>query len=464
MSATSDRAPHTIAVTGAKDRWRVLAIAMVGIGATAFPVTILSASLPEVARDLDTSDTVISWVVAAPLLALAVGTPIAGKLGDVHGHRRSYLWGYGLSVVFAALTATAWNAGSLIAFRTLGQATGAATGPAALAIIMQVFPREERSKAIGYWSGVTALSPTIGTVVGGPLVDALGWRIIFVIQAVGSAVALAAAFRLLPETRQRADVSFDLPGAALLGAGVGAVMLAVNRGPAWGWSHHLVIAGFVLGPLLLVAFTAVERRSRSPLLPLEWFGRPEFTYSMLSQLFANMGYFGTLVVTPFLLTRVFGYSTTAVALLIVVRPLAFTVAAAVAGRQAASHGVRRLTIAGMALLVIGNALTGVGGELELMVVVLVALFVAGWGQGYARPGLVTAVANSVDDEDLGTATGTLNMTGQIGSSIGITVLATLLGESSSVDRFMVVYLVGAAISAFALAFAYGIPRRAVSES
>ena len=437
---------------------------MIGISASAFPVTIFSASLPKVAEDVNASETVISWVVAAPLLALAVGTPIAGKLGDLHGHRRSYLIGYGLSTAFGALTATAWNAGSLIAFRTLGQGASAATGPAALAIIMQVFPREERSKAVGYWSAVTALSPTIGSVIGGPLVDSLGWRVIFIIQSAGSAIALLASIRLLPETRRRADVAFDVPGALTLGAGISATLLAVNRGPAWGWTNPIVLAGIVLGPLLLVTFALVERRSAAPLLPLGWFARREFTYSMLTQLFTNMSYFGTLIITPFLLSRVFGYGTTGVALLVVVRPLSFTLAATVAGRRGGTQSIRRPTMIGMSVLVVGTVLGGIGAETELVLLILVALAIGGWGQGYARPGLVTAVANSVDDEDLGAASGSLNMVGQIGSSIGITVLSTALGSSDSVDRFLGIYLLGAAIAAVAFAMASRLPRAAVSGS
>lgn len=437
---------------------------MVGIAASAFPITIFSASLPTVAADVGASETVISWVVAAPLLALAIGTPIAGKLGDLHGHRRVYLVGYFLATAFGVLTAMAWDAGSLIAFRTLGQGAAAATAPAALAIIMQVFPRGERAKAVGYWSAVTALSPTIGSVVGGPLVDTLGWRVIFVIQSAGSAVALVASFRLLPETRRRPQVAFDVPGGLTLGIGVGAALLAVNRGPAWGWSHPLVLAGLVLGPLALAAFARVERRSPAPLLPLAWFARPEFTYSMGVQLFTNASYFGTLIVTPFLLSRVFGYGTTGVALLVVVRPLAFTMAAAVAGRRVDEHDVRRPTMIGMAVLVVGTLLTGVAAETGQVIMVLVALFVAGWGQGYARPGLVTAVANSVGDDDVGAASGALNMVGQIGSSVGITVLTTALGDSASTDRFLALYVVGAAIAAVALVLAARLPSRVVSGS
>ena len=157
-------------------RWAVLGLTMAGIASTSFPITVLSASLPIIADDLQTSESAVSWVQTAPLIAMAVGTPIAGKFGDLYGHRRLYLWGYALATGFMVLTALAWNVGALVAMRTLGSLIGAATLPASMAIIMTVFARRERALALGYWSAVTAMSPAIGVAFGGFMVDAFGWR------------------------------------------------------------------------------------------------------------------------------------------------------------------------------------------------------------------------------------------------------------------------------------------------
>lgn len=133
-----DDAPS--AILPLRQRRRVLWVLIAGIAAASFPVTVLGAAIPEIANSLDTTDATASWVLAGPLLAVAVATPITGKLGDLFGHRPVYLIGLLLSTLLSVGTGFAWDIGSLIGFRVLAQMFGAATGPAALAIIMSIFP------------------------------------------------------------------------------------------------------------------------------------------------------------------------------------------------------------------------------------------------------------------------------------------------------------------------------------
>src|SRR5207253_1102340 len=179
------------------------------------------------------------------------------KAGDVWGHRRVFLLGLCGSILFAAGSAIAWNAAALITFRVLGVAEGAATGPASMAIIMRAFPEEDRVKAMGFWSLVGAGAPVLGVVAGGPIVEHFSWRWIFVTQVPFTIIALVLAALILPgsDPVDRAhDRGLDLPGVATLGAGVTSVLFALNRGPEWGWTDPVVVAGFALAPLLLAAF------------------------------------------------------------------------------------------------------------------------------------------------------------------------------------------------------------------
>lgn len=452
MSAESDdtsSSPLALNLSRAQKRlvlWTVLA----GVAASSFPVTVLSAALPEIADDFGTTDSVISWVLSAPLLALAVGTPIAGKLGDVYGHRRVYLIGFLGATALSFATALAWNAGSLIALRTVAQACGAATGPAAMAIIMRVFEGEERGPALGAWSAVSAASPTVGIVAGGPLVDATGWQAIFVIQGALSVIALLVAFRVLPETVKRGAIVFDIPGALTLGGGVTAGLFAINRGPAIGWDHPLVLAGLVLCPAALTAFVFIEQRVAAPLLPLSFLRKRGFSIPVFSQLFSNSAYMGTFIITPVMLERLFGYSTTTRALVMLGRPISFSGASWIGGRQQRRLGLRVVTVAGAVGIAIGCVLTGVGGHQSIIPLVVVALIIAGAGQGYGRPALITSVGNSVGDADLGIGSAVFGMSGQIGASVGITVMSTLLGDSTSPDRFLLVYGLGGVLALVAV--------------
>ena len=446
-------------------RWAVLGLTMAGIASTSFPITVLSASLPEIADDLGTSESTVSWVQTAPLIAMAVGTPIAGKFGDLHGHRRLYLWGYALATCFIVLTGLSWNVGALVAMRTLGQFIAAATLPASMAIIMTVFARRERGLALGYWAAVTALSPAIGVAFGGFMVDAFGWRTIFYIQAVPSLIALLAAIPLLPDTPRKPEVRFDVGGALSLGLAVAGLLMAINRGPEWGWGHPLVGAGLAVSPVAFAMFAAVERRTADPLFPLELLGRRGFLIPSLVMFLGHMAFMGTMVVAPFMLERSFGITEVSrISAALIARPVGFSAGAWYAGRVESRMGGRTLMVVGA--LIMSAALAGTGASIQAgwLAGVIVLLFVAGVGQGTIRPAVVTGVANSVDDADLGVATGSLQMIGYIGGATGITIMITVLGPSDSSERFFAIFLLAAAIALVAAFSARRSPGLGIARS
>jgi MFS family permease len=159
----------------------VLIAALAGVFATSFPITILTISLSSIAEEFGVRETTVAWVVSAPILLSAVALPLLGKLGDLYGHRRVFLLGFGASTLSALATACAWNAPSLITLRTLSAIVGAATQPAAMALIFNVYEPGKRVSAMGWWAMMGAAAPATGLVAGGPLVDLFGWRT-FVLQ------------------------------------------------------------------------------------------------------------------------------------------------------------------------------------------------------------------------------------------------------------------------------------------
>src|ERR1700704_1266857 len=197
--------------------WIVLATALFGLFSVGFTITILSNSIPRIARDLHSDESTLTWVVTAPLLAFAVFGPAAGKLADLRGQRRVYLYSLGGVCVFAGLTAMAPNAAPLIACRSIGAAIGAAEGPASLAIINRTFSSNQRAQAMGWWSMVGAGAPVIGVVAGGPVVQTFGWRWIFVAQVPLTLATLLLAAAVLPEVPADRNSKFDLPGAGAPG-------------------------------------------------------------------------------------------------------------------------------------------------------------------------------------------------------------------------------------------------------
>ncbi|MCH7790064.1 MAG: MFS transporter [Acidobacteria bacterium] len=436
----------------------MVGVVLAGISAISFPITVLSASLPTIADDLNTSDATITWVIVAPLVLFTGLTPIAGKLGDLYGHRRAFLVGYSVFTVLSLLTSLAWNVGALIAMRTLTQAFGAVAGPAGTAIMLKEFEPKERAKPLGYFAAVTALSPAVGVILGGPLVDAVGWRTLFVIQAGIAAIGLLATFIALPEDRTTTDVRFDLAGAATLASGIGVMLFSINRAGAWSLSNPVVWLSALAAGLLLWWFVRIEKRCAEPLMPLEFIRMPSIYRPVLAQTLMQAAYMGALVITPFFLTRVYDYNSTVIGLMVSPRALAFAAAAAIAGRIDQRFGGRTIVISAIGLVAVANVISSIGAALPAIGIVLIGAALSGFGNGGSRPSITASISNSVSNDQLGVASGALNMATQIGAATGITVFTAVIGESSSPTRWFWVFMLAAGVALVALVIAFTIPQ------
>lgn len=437
--------------------WLVLCTVLFGLFSVGFTITILSVSIPRIADDLGSDESTLTWLVTGPILAFAVFGPSAGKLGDLRGQRRIYAWSMGFVILFAALTAAAPNAGSLLAFRVLGAATGAAVGPTSLALINRLFPRNRRAQAMGYWSMVAAGGPVIGVVAGGPIVEAFGWRWIFAGQVPLTIAGLLLALAVLPETERIETVRFDVAGATTLAVAATSFLFAVNRGPVLGWSSPVVVGGFVLSPVMAWIFLRIEATTSDPLLPLAYLRRRNFSIPILTQVFTNFAYMGGFVITPLLLEGVFGYGETKTGSLLIARPIAFAISGPVFGYLAVKTGERFAAVGGASAVFVSMlGLASLGADSSDLVVVG-SLALSGVGLGMSAPALVASIANTVDDSDLGVVGAMQQMMTQFGVVVGIQVMqATQAARESAVGEeaaFREAYIVGAVAALVGLAFA-----------
>ena len=407
-------------------------------------------AFPKVASELHTSVATLTWVVTGPLLAFGVMAPLLGKASDLWGHRRLYLWGLAGGVVCAALTAVAPNVGTLIAVRTLEGLEGAACGAASMALIFQVFDRGDRVKAMGWWSLVGAGGPVVGVALGAPIIEHVGWRWLFVGQIPLSLTALVLAAVLLPSGRRSGGHHLDWLGAATLALSVSALLFGLNRGPEWGWTSPGVLLAAIIVPAAAAAFVAVERRAPEPLIPLAYLRRRNFAFPIGVQVFANFAYMGGFILAPLLLERVYRLSESHVGLVVIARPLAFSLTAPIAGYLAVRLGERTSAVAG-ALAVGASMLVFASlGPRSADLAIVGALVLSGVGLGVATPSVAASVANAVDDEDLGVASAAQQLMAQVGIVAGIQVMATIQvsAEASAglVGSFRQAYLVGALVS------------------
>lgn len=441
----------------------VLLVALAGMFATTFPVTVLTLAIPTIAEDFRVDEAALAWVITLPVLGSALALPVLGKLGDLYGHRKVFLAGFMIAAVTTLLTATATSPATLIAWRTVTQVAGGSTMPSSLALINSIHRGESRARAMGWWSMVAAGAPVVGLTVGAPVIDAVGWQMLFVMQAALMVVPVVASWAVLRETPRR-DARFDVAGALALALGVGPLLLAVNEAPDWGITSPTTLACVVVGLAGILAFAQIERRVAAPLVPLDFFRSRDATASLLGSFFTGASYMGGFFLASLLMVKQFGYSLTSAVPILSVRPVLFAAASPVGGWLAGRAGNRVAAIAGCLTLAGGLVGLAVGAaSSSLLVVILVGFLLQGIGYGLLRPAISTALANSVEEKDLGVAGAAERLSGQLGVAFGITIVATIY--SSNVSHFPPAFTAAAAFALLAAASSLGMhPHRRAPDS
>ncbi|MDE3008355.1 MAG: MFS transporter [Acidobacteriota bacterium] len=418
--------------------WWVLWSLLAGLLALNFTFTVFIVALPQVAGQFHTSVTVLTWTMVGPLLAYGLAAPILGKTGDIYGHRRLYLFGLAGAMVSAILTALAPNVTMLLLARTLDGIQGAATGTASGALINMVFSREERVKAMGWWSLIGAGGPVIGVSLGSPIIAAYGWRALFWFQLVLIAVAFGVVAVVLPrrrgsaaeeaDSKSRARAEFrqmDWVGSWSLSIAVTLVMLGLSIAPALGWSGPWTILCFAGSLLFLATFIYRINHAAFPLIPPHYFKRRNFVMPMVLRACSNFAYFGAFFLFPLLMEQGYGYSIPRVGALAIARPLTFALSSPIAGYVAIRIGERVSAVAGAAFLAGSMGLFALLQPSSGAWMVALALALSGLGMGVAMPSSSSVMANEVKVSEFGVMSAAQLLAMQVGEVAGIQVLETV---------------------------------------
>jgi EmrB/QacA subfamily drug resistance transporter len=289
-----------------------LVAAVLGSTVVSVDATVVNVALPAISNDLGGGLAGQQWVANAYLLTLAALILISGSLADLFGERRVFSLGVAAFGVTSVLCAVAPTIEVLVAARALQGVSGALLTPAALAILIAVFPPAERGKAIGTWTAWGGIGMLLGPILGGQIVDSTSWRVVFAINVPLVLGTLALAARYVPEGgRERVNGKrphIDVAGAALCAAGLAGPTFALIEQPQLGWSSPGVLGPLVGGLIVFAAFLRHERRAREPMLPLGLFSRPNFRWGNVETLsmYGGLAIFGFFV--GLFLQQVAGYS------------------------------------------------------------------------------------------------------------------------------------------------------------
>jgi MFS transporter, DHA2 family, methylenomycin A resistance protein len=389
-------------------------------------VTIVNVALGHIASDLGSTRAGLQWVVDGYALVLAALMLSTGNLADLYGRRRIFSLGLAGFGIASLLCGVAPGTGTLVVARVLQGLAAAAILPTSLAIVGHAFPGPgERARAIGFWAGVGSLALIAGPILGGVLVDALGWRAIFLLNVPLSVVALLLTRAAVEESSDPSGHGLDVRGQLFGVLFLGLAVFALIEGRRLGWASPGIAAAAVIALLSLGAFLAAERRARRPMLDLGYFRRPGFSAANLGAGLMNLGTLGALFALSLFLQRVQGNSPleTGLRLLPWLGPLA--ILAPLSGRLTAVIGPRLPAALGLVAAGVGYLLlTGVGPDTGFSSL-WPPLVLAGVGLAAATPALVTGATAAVPRERSGMAAAVNNTARQVGGAIGVALIGGL---------------------------------------
>ena len=427
--------------------WVILAVEVMDL----LDGTIVNVALPAIRTSLDASASQLQWIAGGYALTFAIGLVTGARLGDVIGRRRIFLLGVAGFTASSALCTLAWSPASLIAFRLLQGMCAAAMIPQGFGIVRDSFPDNELGKAFGMFGPVIGGSAVLGPVLGGALVDAdlfgTGWRLIFLVNVPLGIAALAGGARLLPESRPDRRPTIDGLGAVIISVSIGLLVYPLIEGRELGWPAW-TFAMLAAGIVGLVVFGVVERRRErhglSPLVTTTVFEKRAFSAGLVTAFVFFTGMIGLMFTFSLYLQAGNGYSAVKAGAAFIPWAAGTAIGAGLGAGLLAPRFGRLVLHAGIAVMALGiGATLLVVGSAEGTAVsiwsLVVPLLLAGVGMGTILSPLFSFVLAGVDDEEVGSASGTLNATQQLAGAAGVALIGTLFFSVTSRHGFSVAF-------------------------
>jgi EmrB/QacA subfamily drug resistance transporter len=406
-------------------RLLVLAICCMSLLIVGLDNTIVNVALPSLQRDLGTSVSGLQWTVDAYTLVLASLLMLSGSTADRLGRRRVFQTGLVVFSLGSLLCSIAPGLGWLIAFRMVQAVGGSMLNPVAMSIITNVFTDpKERARAIGVWGGVVGISLALGPIVGGVLVDSVGWRSIFWINVPVGIAALILTALFVPESRAEHARRPDLVGQALVLVFLLTLTFGIIEGPGRGWGSPLIAACFILAALALTGFVWYEGRRVEPLIDPRFFRSVPFAAATVIAVLAFAALGGSLFLNTLYLQNVRGFSPLHAGLVTVPLALMTLIFAPLSGRIVGNRGTRiPLLVAGIAMTVAGLMLTRLQNSTPIWWIVLTFL-AFGLGFGMVNAPITNTAVSGMPRAQAGVAAAIASTSRQVGQSLGVAIIGS----------------------------------------
>jgi EmrB/QacA subfamily drug resistance transporter len=388
-------------------------------------VTIVNVALPSIQHGLHTTPGGLEWVISAYALALAALIPVGGALGDRYGRKRIFLIGVTIFALGSIACALAPSDQALIVSRALQGVGGAAMLALTLSIITETFPAETRVSAIGTWAAIGGTGFGVGPVAGGILLSFFGWSSVFWVNIPFVVVAVALTLVAVEESRNPASRRLDGPGVAISALGLVGVTLGLIEASSHPWGSAPVLAPLAIGAVCLVCFALWERHSRHPMIPPTLLGARSFVSASGVFLISYAAFSSVLFYVTLLYQDVHGWSAlrTGLSWLLMNGPFLFM--AQLTGRIDRRHPPSRVVAAGCVAGAIGIFALSRADASSPFLLTAIGYVLAGAGFGVLVPGVTHVAMRDVPAGVSGAASGVLNASRQVGTSVGLAVLGSL---------------------------------------
>jgi EmrB/QacA subfamily drug resistance transporter len=412
-------------------RWWILGVLCLSLLIIMLDNTILNVALPTLVRTLHASTSQLQWMVDAYTLVFAGLLLTMGTLGDRFGRRTTLAAGLAVFGVGSALSAFAGSAGTLIATRSLMGMGAALIMPSTLSILTNVFPPEERARAIGIWAGISGIAIAIGPIVGGWLLVHFWWGSIFLINLPVVVVALVVGRLIVPNSRDPEAPRLDPVGAGLSIVGLVTLVYGIIEAPSKGWGSPTILTALGVAAVVLSVFVVWELRSDHPMLNVHFFSNPRFTAANVSITLVFFALFGSIFFLTQYLQFVLGYSALQAGVRLAPMALVLMVVAPVAGQLVERLGNKALVAVGMAVGAGGLYYLSLTTTSSGYVHVLMGLVILAAGLSLSMVPATESIMGSLPPGKAGVGSAMNDTTREVGGALGVAILGSILASRYS---------------------------------